>query len=114
MESISSFSSDSQFLKTRMSNSLEESENIICETCNHHVINYPNQLCRRKSLSEKSKSSSFKTRLNIRMPSFMNSSSETSGNLELDEFIKETQQNSKACDDFVEWIPYSNLEDIKF
>ena len=40
--------------------------------------------------------------------------SETSGNLILDEFIKETQLNSKHCDDFIEWIPHSNLENIKY
>ncbi|RGB38917.1 hypothetical protein C1646_812340 [Rhizophagus diaphanus] len=40
--------------------------------------------------------------------------SKTSGNSILDEFIEKTQLNSKCCDDFIEWIPRSNLENIKF
>ena len=32
----------------------------------------------------------------------------------MDEFIKETLLNSQYCDDFIEWIPCSNLENIKY
>ena len=29
-------------------------------------------------------------------------------------FITETQINSKCCDDFIEWIPRRNLENVNF
>lgn len=32
----------------------------------------------------------------------------------MDEFINETQLNSKYCDDYIEWIPRSNLENVKY
>lgn len=38
---------------------------------------------------------------------------DTSGNSELDEFIKETQNDSKYCD-FIEWIPNNYLENVKY
>ncbi|CAG8707366.1 45925_t:CDS:2, partial [Gigaspora margarita] len=37
----------------------------------------------------------------------------TSGNQQIDEIIKETQMNSKFAIDFVEWIPYEQLEQIE-
>jgi len=80
-----------------MNNSLEESQHIICKTCNYHIINYPNQFCRRQFLPKKTKLFLFllKVKLKIRIPCFTrtrnNSSRRTSGNLELDEFIKVTQ-----------------------
>ncbi|SRR6266540_7524776 len=36
----------------------------------------------------------------------------TSGNIIIDEFIKNTQLNSN--DYFIKWIPYSNLKNIEF
>src|ERR1043165_2853013 len=84
-----------------MDNLLEESQYKICKTCNYRMIN-SNQLCRRRFLP-----SQIKTR------DIQNNSSTISGNLELDEFIKETQQNSKSCDDFVEWIPNSNFKKVR-
>ncbi len=87
-----------------MSNSLEESQHIICKNCGHRVISDPNQFCRRQLLQ--SQWPQIKAR--------STQTSTSSGNLELDEFIKETQQNSKFCDDFVEWIPNTNLENIKY
>src|SRR6266542_6280039 len=86
-----------------MSNSLEESQHIICKNCGHRVISDPNQFCRRQLLQ--SQWPQIKAR--------STQTSTSSGNLELDEFIEETQQNSKFCDDFVEWIPNSNLENIE-
>ncbi|GBB84323.1 hypothetical protein RclHR1_10940003 [Rhizophagus clarus] len=75
-------------------NSTEEQNFKICTQCNKRVISFPNNLCRKQILSS--------------------IDNETSGNIKLDEFIKETQLNSKFCDDFIEWIPYSNLENIKY
>jgi len=94
-----------------MNNLLEESQYIICKNCNHRVINYPNQLCRRQFLP--SQRPRVETR-GIQINKQTSPSRWTSGNSKLDEFIEETQQNSKFCDDFVEWIPNSNLENIKF
>jgi hypothetical protein len=76
-------------------NPMEESNFKICTQCNKRVISFPNNLCRKQFLSSID-------------------SNETSGNFKLDEFIKETQLNSKFCDDFIEWIPYSNFENIEY
>ncbi|PKC73126.1 kinase-like protein, partial [Rhizophagus irregularis] len=81
--------------------------NNICMQCNQKVINYPNQLCRRQFLS----SSRINEYSEIRSVQF---NDKTSGNFKLDEFINETQLNSKYCDDFIEWIPHSNLENVKY
>ncbi|PKK64563.1 kinase-like protein [Rhizophagus irregularis] len=81
--------------------------NNICMQCNQKVINYPNQLCRRQFLS----SSQINEYSEIRSVQF---NDKTSGNFKLDEFINETQLNSKYCDDFIEWIPHSNLENVKY
>ena len=71
-----------------------------CVQCNQKIINYPNQLCRRQFLSPSQINRTRSIQKNI------------SGNFKLDGFIKETQLNSKYCDDFIEWIPHSNLENI--
>ncbi|RGB38905.1 kinase-like domain-containing protein [Rhizophagus diaphanus] len=75
-------------------NPTEESNFKICTQCNKKVISFPNNFCRKQFLSS--------------------IDNETSGNINLDEFIKKTQLNSKFCDDFLEWIPYSNFENIKY
>ncbi|CAB4435990.1 unnamed protein product [Rhizophagus irregularis] len=75
-------------------NPTEESNFKICTQCNKKVISFPNNFCRKQFLSS--------------------IDNETSGNINLDEFIKKTQLNSKFCDDFIEWIPYSNFENIKY
>jgi hypothetical protein len=72
----------------------EDSECIICMQCDQKIINYSGQFCRKHFLSL--------------------SQINTCGNVKLDEFIKETQLNSKYCDDLVEWIPQSNLKNIKY
>jgi hypothetical protein len=86
----------------------------ICVQCNQRIINYSNQLCRRQFLSPSRINEYSKTRgvqNNIENELIDN---ETSGNLIIDEFIKETQSNSKCCDDFIEWVSCSNLENIKY
>ncbi|EXX74534.1 Cmk2p [Rhizophagus irregularis DAOM 197198w] len=65
---------------------------ITCTQCNRKIINYSGQFCRNQFLS----------------------TSQSSGNNKLDKFIKETQKKSKYCDDFIEWIPRSILENIKY
>jgi len=95
-------------------------EDIICIQCNQKLINKINdsiQFCRKQFLSsqinEYSETRSVKiNEVNITKKEFIDS--KTSGNSILDEFIKETQLNSKYCDDFIEWIPRSNLENIKY
>src|SRR5688572_1264790 len=76
---------------------------ITCTQCNQRIINYPNQLCRRQFLPPSQ-----------RTCSVVNKFENKSGNLKLDEFIRETQLNSEFCDDFIEWIPHSNIKNIKF
>ena len=76
---------------------------ITCTQCNQRIINYPNQLCRRQFLPPSQ-----------RTCSVVNKFENKSGNLKLDEFIRETQLNSEFCDDFIEWIPHENLESIKY
>lgn len=82
------------YLKIIKMNPTEESKFKICTQCNKKVISFPNNFCRKQFLSS--------------------IDNETSGNINLDEFIKKTQLNSKFCDDFIEWIPYSNFENIKY
>lgn len=65
---------------------------ITCTQCNRKIINYSGQFCRNQFLS----------------------TSQSSKNNKLDKFIKETQKKSKYCDDYIEWIPRSNLENIKY
>ncbi|GES77926.1 kinase-like domain-containing protein [Rhizophagus clarus] len=88
-------------------NDLEDPEYTgICTQCNQKIINYPNQLCRRQFLSPSINEYS-KTR-NIQI------NQENKIENVIDEFIKETQLNSKYCDDFIEWVSSSNLEDIEY
>uniref|UniRef100_U9UKJ1 Protein kinase domain-containing protein n=1 Tax=Rhizophagus irregularis (strain DAOM 181602 / DAOM 197198 / MUCL 43194) TaxID=747089 RepID=U9UKJ1_RHIID len=75
--------------------------------CNQRIINYPNQLCRKQFLRINKYSK-------IRNVHVNQENKIESGNLIIDEFIKETQLNSKCCDDFIEWISRSNLENIKY
>ncbi|UZO28801.1 uncharacterized protein OCT59_022312 [Rhizophagus irregularis] len=79
----------------------------ICMQCNQRIINYPNQLCRKQFLRINKYSK-------IRNVHVNQENKIESGNLIIDEFIKETQLNSKCCDDFIEWISRSNLENIKY
>ncbi|CAG8564955.1 9874_t:CDS:2 [Dentiscutata erythropus] len=60
-----------------------------CSHCKRKVIGYTKKLCRTNLLPSKSSSS---------------------GNENIDEFIKYTKSNKKHCDDFIEWIPYSDIE----
>ncbi|PKC14152.1 kinase-like protein [Rhizophagus irregularis] len=90
---------------------LDDSKNTsICMQCNQRIINYSNQLCRKQFLSP--------SRINeyskIRSVQINQENKIESGNLIIDEFIKETQLNSKCCDDFIEWVSCSNLENIKY
>jgi hypothetical protein len=88
-----------------------------CSRCNQRIISYPDQLCRRQFLFPSQHQTEFnniQTNIINKSESIGNGGSRTSGNSKLDGFIKETQLNSKYCDDFIEWIPYSNLENIKF
>ncbi|CAB5357415.1 unnamed protein product [Rhizophagus irregularis] len=123
-------------------NELEDPEyDTICTQCNQKIINYLNKLCRRQFFPyaqvnkpqsiQKSKiiklpkvklAKLIKTKL-IKAKLFKTKSklpknnlidSKTSGNFKLDKFIEETQLNSKYCDDFIEWVPHSNLENIKY
>src|ERR1051325_1450092 len=87
-----------------------ESEFIVCTHCNLRMLNYQNQHCGRQFLTNRSSIT-----CNIRK-SIINKLEDDSirGNSKINEFIKETQLNSKYCDDFIEWIPHSSLENIKF
>ena len=38
----------------------------------------------------------------------------TSGNVDIDIFIQETQLSANYCDKVLEWIPYDRFYDIKF
>ncbi|CAB5217416.1 unnamed protein product [Rhizophagus irregularis] len=80
----------------------------ICTKCNQKIMNYPNKLCRKQFLPPRITST-----YEIQNSGTNNFFKLLSENLKLDEFIKETQLNSKYCDDFIEWIPSSNLENIK-
>ncbi|CAB5186073.1 unnamed protein product [Rhizophagus irregularis] len=123
-------------------NELEDPEyDTICTQCNQKIINYLNKLCRRQFLPyaqvnkpqsiQKSKiiklpkvklvkliktklikAKLFKTKSKLPKNNLIDS--KTSGNFKLDKFIEETQLNSKYCDDFIEWVPHSNLENIKY
>lgn len=100
-------------------NILEDSKNTsICMQCNQKIINYSNQLCRKQFLSPSRINEYSKIRsVQINQVNKIENKSidsETSGNLIIDEFIKETQLNSKCCDDFIEWVSCSNLENIKY
>ncbi|CAB4486202.1 unnamed protein product [Rhizophagus irregularis] len=93
------------------------SEDTSCIQCNQKLINDSIKFCRKQFLSsqinEYSETRSVKiNEVNITKKEFIDS--KISGNFKLDEFIKETQLNSKYCDDFIEWIPRSNLENIKY
>ncbi|CAB4394741.1 unnamed protein product [Rhizophagus irregularis] len=97
-------------------------EDTTCTQCNQEIINYPNQLCRKRFISPSqinkpnklSKVKSYLIKLfKPKLPKNELIDNETSGSFTiLDEFIKETQLNSKYCDDFIEWVPHSNLENI--
>jgi hypothetical protein len=99
-------------------------EDTICRQCNQKVINCPNQFCRRQFLPHKPrgitkfsklfKTNLFKTKFKLFRNGLRKNELTTSGNFKLDEFIKETQLNSKYCDDFIEWIPHLNLKNIKY
>ncbi|EXX54523.1 Tpk2p [Rhizophagus irregularis DAOM 197198w] len=115
-------------------NELEDPEyDTICTQCNQKIINYLKKLCRRKFLLsaqvnkpqsiQKSKINKLsKVKLYIvklfktksKLPKNKLIDNKTSGSFILDEFIKETQLNSKYCDDFIEWVPHSNLENIQY
>src|SRR5687767_12579782 len=82
--------------------SLEAPKFTVCKQCNQSIINYPNQLCRKQFLTPQPRSITHINKF------------KRSGNSELDEFIKETQLNSKHCDDFIEWIPRKNVKNIEF
>jgi hypothetical protein len=97
----------------------------ICTKYNQKIINYSNQLCRKQFLppsrinrtrgiqDSKANKDKFYYKVKYILPKnklFKNKL--LSGNLKLDKFIKETQKNSKYCDDFIEWIPNSNIKDI--
>ncbi|GES77932.1 kinase-like domain-containing protein [Rhizophagus clarus] len=90
-------------------------EDIICIQCNQKMVNYSNQLCRKQFLTPTRYSKTRSVQINeINIINDELIDNKTSGNFILDEFIKETQLNSKYCDDFIEWIPLSNLEDVKY
>ncbi|PKY42633.1 hypothetical protein RhiirA4_456465, partial [Rhizophagus irregularis] len=88
-------------------------EDIICIQCNQKLINDSIQFCRKQFLSSQINEYSETRSVQINEVNIAKNS-KTSGNSILDKFIKETQLNSKYCDDFIEWIPRSNLENIKF
>ena len=67
-----------------LEDSTEESNCTTCMQCDQRIINYSNQLCRRQFLPP--------SQINV---------IKTSGSFKLDEFIKETQLNSKHCDDLL-------------
>jgi hypothetical protein len=102
------------------------SEDTNCVQCNQKVVNYPNQFCRsqfllpsqidgvRKNEINNLNISENLFKINYESPKNELTDDKTSGNFKLDEFIKETQLNSKYCDDFIEWIPHSNLENVKY
>ncbi|GBB83953.1 hypothetical protein RclHR1_01060017 [Rhizophagus clarus] len=93
-------------------NILEDSEDSnypTCTQCSQKILNYSIQLCRRQFLFHSQKS--IINNNNIFINEVIDSM--TSGNYILDEFIINTQINSKYCDDFIEWIPHSNLENVK-
>ena len=78
-----------------------------CTQCDYKVINYTNKFCRKQFLPRPRQ---IKTR---DIQDFKNASA-NSGLDKLNEFIAETQLNSKYCDDFIEWIPHKNLNNVKF
>jgi hypothetical protein len=100
--------------------SLGDSNFTICTHCNRKISSYSGQhrLCRRKILSSHSPNHQ-KNKFNVTDRSiptnkFENKLFDTSENFKFDEFIKETQNNSKYCDDFIEWIPNNYLENVKY
>ena len=92
-----------------------------CMQCNQKIINYPNQLCRKQFLPafqrtrgiQENRVNNLKSIINKLLNKKQNKLM-TSGNSTLDEFINKTQLDSKHCDDFIEWIPLSNLENMEF
>jgi hypothetical protein len=100
----------------------------ICMQCNQKIINYPNQLCRKQFLPAFQRTRGIQENRVNNLKSIINKlrnkkenefkneliDSRTSGNSKLDEFINDTQLTSKYCDDFIEWIPISNLENMEF
>ncbi|CAG8668491.1 16148_t:CDS:2, partial [Cetraspora pellucida] len=60
-----------------------------CNHCGRKVISYPKKLCRSNSLS--------------RQPSL------SCGNDYIDTFIQNTVERKQHCDDFIEWIPFSDI-----
>ncbi|CAG8779659.1 19414_t:CDS:2, partial [Cetraspora pellucida] len=64
-----------------------------CYYCSRKVVSYPKnlskKLCRSNTLSNKPPSSC--------------------GNKDIDTFIQDTKSRKQHCDDFVEWIPYSDI-----
>ena len=90
---------------------LENSTYTTCTQCDQRIINYSNQICRRQFLPPSQINKYNKTR-SIQINQLIDN--KTSGNIKLDEFIKETQLNSKYCDNFIEWILHSNLININY
>jgi hypothetical protein len=88
--------------------SLGDSEFTICTQCNLKILSYSgqHQICRRQFIYPLSKKHfDITVDCNIQVV--------TSGNSKFDEFIKETQNNSKYCGDFIEWIPNNYLENVE-
>ncbi|CAB4435997.1 unnamed protein product [Rhizophagus irregularis] len=103
----------------------EDSKFTICTHCNHIITSYvgQNQICLREFHSSHSSSSqnNQKNKSNVtatrsiqtnKVNKYENKLIDTTGNSKLDEFIEETQNNSKYCDDFIEWIPNNYLENV--
>jgi hypothetical protein len=88
-------------------------EDTSCIQCNQKLINDSIKFCRKQFLSSQINEYSETRSVKINEVN-ITKNNKTSGNSILDEFIKETQLNSKYCDDFIEWIPRSNLENIKY
>ena len=86
-----------------------------CTQCDYKVINYSNKFCRRRFLPLPRQNLQINTPANLSrdIKDFKNSST-NSGLNKLNEFITETQLKSKYCDDFIEWIPRKNLENVKY
>ncbi|CAB5365182.1 unnamed protein product [Rhizophagus irregularis] len=101
----------------------KDSKFTICTHCNHIITSYvgQNQICLRKFHSSHSSQNNQKNKSNVtatrsiqtnKVNKYENKLIDTTGNSKLDEFIEETQNNSKYCDDFIEWIPNNYLENV--
>ncbi|RIA91439.1 kinase-like domain-containing protein [Glomus cerebriforme] len=88
-------------------NSLEDPNVNICTHCDRKITSYPSQFCRRK-LHLHQNDHNETNEIRDRSIQLINIDPK------LNEFIKETKDNSECCDDFVEWIPSQNLNDVKY